>query len=179
MIGQILAAGVGFGDAEAAGGAVHIPTHEVGGIVDIVAARAAVAGGLLIFFPGSVQSLTVAVGRALPANRDDAERILMRRAGVADEFQFLINRGHLHGNRDAPTALGPFHCPKIGGPLTDDAAGIVEVARGGVVSSPTGRDQHQDAKLQKPVHGCLVFFDVFCCQFKAIDGEVKQGLDCT
>jgi hypothetical protein len=130
VIGQILRLGVVQRDAQAAAGLGEVPAHEIGRVADVVALGAAPALAGLVFLPGAVQRLAVAVGGALPPHRDHAQGKAVRRAGVADELGFLVDRRHLHMHRHAPLALGRLHRAQVLRPFAQDRAGIVQLPRG-------------------------------------------------
>src|SRR5699024_9289816 len=94
VISQVLAIGIGLGQAQNAVTAVDIPTHEVDGIGEILAAGPAVAGLLFVLLPGAVQGLGVTVSGTDPRPGDDPEQAIARRYRIGAVARFLIDDGH-------------------------------------------------------------------------------------
>ena len=65
----------------------------------------------------------------------------MRCPGISDELAFLIDRGHLHVNRDAPVVLSTFHRFQVFWALFDDTARVTQIARCGIVAVAAGNNQ--------------------------------------
>jgi hypothetical protein len=160
VIGKVLVAGVGQWNAKPFVGAHHIPAHEIGRVVDPVTLCAALALVFLVFLPGPIECLAVAIGTALAAHRNDPKRELVRGAGIADELRFLVDRGHLDIDRHAPLAFGVLHRAEVARSFVDDAARIVEITgRRKIAAAATGgQQQQQDRRAKESAHLPLALY---------------------
>ena len=83
----------------------------------LIALGAAPADRGLIFLPCPVQRLTVAHSRGLPPQRDDTQRIAVRRAVARDEFAFLIDDRHQPRHRHSVFAFDLLEGAQVFRPL--------------------------------------------------------------
>ena len=146
VVVQVLAIGIGLGHAVQALGLVHVPTHEIDRVGEVVAAGAPAAGVLLVVVPGLVLDLGVAIGGADAAPGNEAQEVIAGRHRVLFEGGLLVHHGHGNGHRRAPFLLhleGGVVPVRL---FPEDGADVVGVRgrRGGAAGERQQQGRHQE-----------------------------------
>ncbi len=83
----------------------------------------------MITFPGTVESLRVAVGIRRPFPRDESEQLGTRWPRIELEGGLLVDDCELHVNRRAPALLGLLRRSVPAGLFLEDLADVLDVLR--------------------------------------------------